>query len=601
MKIDHLFVQSFLGVVSVDVDTRQPVQLFCGPNGAGKSSLRDAIALALTADLGRVTLKKDSGQLVREGDSSAICEARTADGDAWGVTITADGKISDSMKGRPDDPALPYVLDAQRFAQLSATDRRAVLFGLMDVKLDGPAVAQKLADRGCDAAKVQRVLPMLRAGFTAAADEARSQGTAAKGAWRAITGETYGAVKAATWKAPAVVFSPENMEAAQRSLAAVDAGIAQAQGSLGALESVAKTVAEARSKLVGLKDTAAQLARRQVKLQHDEKALKEAQDALDAAAAKAGSAPRVGLVHDLARSVHALLELGAVDRDSVVGQDADNALQAYEEQHGSLNTAVGDSTAQQRVPELTKARDLLASAVRNSMRDVRASEEAAGQVKLLEEQIASAGRADTADLDIARQQLATAQAERKTNVEALDKLRAAKAAADGAAQKTAQAAKHHADVEAWGRIAAALAPDGIPAELLAAALGPINQRLEQSSQDAQWWQVRIGEDMAITYGGRPYALISESEQWRCDAMLAEAVAQISGTRLLVLDRFDVLDLPGRSDLIAWLDVLADNGEIDTALIFGTLKALPSGLPATFGAHWLQAGALVDAEQQKEAA
>lgn len=599
MKIDHLFVQSFLGVFNVDVDTPQRVQLFCGPNGAGKSSVRDAIALALSADLGRVTLKKEAGQLVREGDSSAICEARTADGDAWGVTITASGKITDSMKGRPDDPALPYVLDAQRFAQLSATDRRAFLFGLMEVKLDGPAVAQKLADRDCDATKVQRVLPMLRAGFTAAADEARSQATAAKGAWRAITGETYGAVKAATWKAQAVVFSGATMDAAQRSLAAIDVGIAQAQQDLGALEATGRAVADAQQKLVGVRETAAQLVRRQVKLQHDEKALKEAQDALDAAAAKAGSAPRLGLLHDLARSVHALLELGAVDRDSVVGQDAERALAAYQDQHGTLNAAVGDTQAQQRVPELTKARDLLASAVRNSMRDVRASEEAAGQVKLLQEQIDKAGKVDDMALSEARKRLATALAERKTTVEALDKLRAAKAAAEGADAKTAQAAKHHADVEAWDRIAAALAPDGIPAELLAAALGPINQRLEQSSQDAQWWQVRISDDMAITYGGRPYALISESEQWRTDAMLAEAIASQSGHRLLLLDRFDVLDLQGRADLIAWLDVLADAGEVDSVFLFGTLKARPAGLPDSIGVHWIEGGTA--AQPLKEAA
>ena len=107
---------------------------------------------------------------------------------------------------------------------------------------------------------------------------------------------------------------------------------------------------------------------------------------------------------------------------------------------------------------LTQARDLMASAVRNSMRDVKASEEAASQIQLLEQQVAAAGQADTAGIDVARQQLATAQAERKACTETIDKLRTAKAAAEGAAQKTAQAAKHHADVEGWDAIAQALAP-----------------------------------------------------------------------------------------------------------------------------------------------
>lgn len=599
MKIEHVYISSFLGIQALDIQTSTPITLICGPNGAGKSSCRDGIKLALTADLGRVSLKKDAGQLVRTGDSQAICEVRDADGDAWAVTITAAGKIADSQKGRQTDTTLPYVLDAQRFAQLDATERRAFLFGLMGVKLDGAAVAAKLAERGCDAAKAARIAPMLRAGFPAAADDAKAQATAAKGAWRAITGETYGAVKAASWKAPAVEFSPQAMEAAQRSLAAVDAAIAQAQGNLGALESIGKTVADAREKVGTLKETAAQLVRRQVKLQHDEKALKEAQDALDNAAAKAGSAPRVGLVHDLARSVDALMQLGAVDRDSVVGMDALQALDDYETEHGSLNAAVGDTVAQGRLPALTQARDLMASAVRNSMRDVKASEEAASQVQLLEQQIAAAGKADTAAIDIARQHLATAQAERKACTEAIDKLRTAKAAAEVAALKTTRAAEHHADVEGWDAIAQALAPDGIPAELLSAALGPINARLAQSAADAQWPEVVIGADMAITYGGRQYILISESEQWRADAMLAEAIASQSSWRLLLLDRFDCLDLQGRSDLIAWLDVLADAGEVDSVFLFGTLKAEPTGLPASIGTHWIDSG--MAAQPLKEAA
>lgn len=76
-----------------------------------------------------------------------------------------------------------------------------------------------------------------------------------------------------------------------------------------------------------------------------------------------------------------------------------------------------------------------------------------------------------------------------------------------------------------------------------------------------------------------------------DPLLAEAIAFLSGTRLLVLDRFDVLDLQGRGDLLAWLDILASDGEIDTALIFGTLKAAPSNLPETVAAHWIENGVL----------
>ena len=168
-------------------------------------------------------------------------------------------------------------------------------------------------------------------------------------------------------------------------------------------------------------------------------------------------------------------------------------------------------------------------------------------------------------------------------------------AADQAKQKTADAARHHADVEAWESIADALSPNGIPAELLSEALTPMNDALAGHAESARWPRVAIESEMEITADGRAYGLLSESEQWRCDAMLAAAIAQLSDVRLLVLDRFDVLDVASRGDLVIWLDDLAVAGDIDTALIFGTLKTLPSNLPSTIDAHWLHAGRVVQLE------
>ncbi len=126
-------------------------------------------------------------------------------------------------------------------------------------------------------------------------------------------------------------------------------------------------------------------------------------------------------------------------------------------------------------------------------------------------------------------------------------------------------------------------------ELLAEALRPINDRLRHSAELTGWMQPVIGADMTVTADGRPYALLSESEQWRVDAMLTEAIAQLSGLRLLVLDRLDVLDLPGRSQALAWMYELAAAGELDTAILLATLKALPTNLPVAFRCHWLSGG------------
>ena len=144
-------------------------------------------------------------------------------------------------------------------------------------------------------------------------------------------------------------------------------------------------------------------------------------------------------------------------------------------------------------------------------------------------------------------------------------------------------------MQQWETIAAALAPDGIPSQMLGEALGPVNGRLVDSAFETGWPNAHITADMEICADGRPYALLSESERWRVDAMIAETIAHLSGEKVLVLDRVDVLDLHGREDLLFWLDDLASSGEIDTCLLFATLKAIPAKLPERAEAVWIENG------------
>ncbi|SEN55244.1 hypothetical protein SAMN05216325_12351, partial [Nitrosomonas marina] len=171
-----------------------------------------------------------------------------------------------------------------------------------------------------------------------------------------------------------------------------------------------------------------------------------------------------------------------------------------------------------------------------------------------------------------------------------------------------KAKKLHQDIMEWLAIADALSPSGIPGELLKTALKPINDRLKSNAMASWMLHPVIDSEMNITAtkdGGSlsiPYALLSESEQWRVDAMIAEAISHISGTKTLVLDRFDVLDLGNRSSLIYWLDELAQAGELDSCIIFGTMKKKPVSLPETITAYWVENGEVVaDDAQSQEAA
>lgn len=601
MRFATITVENFLGVSSAQLELSSAIVLIAGLNAAGKSSVRDAVALALTGDLGRVSLKKEAGQLVHGDKTAAFCEVVDGDGDVRSVTITAAGKMTETRPG-PADPMFAYVLDAQLFARMDETARRKFLFGLMGVKMAPAEIKSRLMDRlypkGCnetDMIRIDRVVPLLRAGFEAASAEAKTRATTAKGAWRAITGETYGKVKADMWRAALPAFDQAQLTAAQAATAAADEKVSAAQRQLGALQAEKKTHDEQLAKVAGLTETAAKLERAKVVVQRAETELLTWQADLAALKARAGAGPRAGLVHDLAKAVDYLIGFAPVGDQSQDELDAQAALDAYEREHGAIGAA-GDPEAAAKIPAAETSCNLYRTAIANGKRDQAAAERAAEDLKMI-----SASTWTAAPLTLANDLLVAAQLEKKAAFDKLDALRLAKTAADGATKKTTEAGSHHADVVAWDAIGDTLSPDGIPADLLSEALQPINNRLEQSAADAEWLQVAIGADMRITSAGRPYALLSESEQWRVDAMVAESIAFLSGTRLLVLDRMDVLDPTGRSDLFAWLDVLAASGEIDTALVFGTLKALPADLPATVSGHWIENGVVANHQLLKEAA
>lgn len=594
MRITNITAENFLGIRRASVAIDRPVVLFAGPNAAGKSSLQEAVRMALCGETVRVKLKKEYQQLVHGQAKNGFAEVGVVVGDIVGSAsiILPSGKAGATDYSAP--AALPLVLDAQRFARMTADDRRKFLFALMGVKMDAASIKARLLARDCNVEKVDRVMPLLRAGFEAASKDAKAKATEAKGAWRQITGEAYGDVKAESWRAPVPAFDAKAAAELATELQHLDVAIEQWLTEAGKLENEQTRRGQQQTRLATLREAAGLLGRRETKLAVDEAELQRLDAEIDKAQAAAGGAPRVGLVHDLARALHGLLDDGKPctvrPGDDPRIDAANEALNQYEDQHGSLSAAAtGDPAAAARLPALRQARTTCASAVTNDKRDIDASRAAAAEAASIEADLAETF--DAAALANAREQLADLKRQRAEKAQQAETLKSIKAAVEAADAKTKQAAEAHFTVLQWDAIGDALAPSGIPAELLNDALGPLNERLQTSAESAYWPRVSVDGDMQITSGeaGRPYHLLSESEQWRCDAMLAEAVSHLSGLRLLVLDRFDVLDLQGRSDLLGWLDFLAQSGEIDTALIFGTLKAQPLSLPDAVASVWVADG------------
>lgn len=582
MRINRITTENFQGARAVDLDLRTPATLIAGLNGAGKSSIAEAVRLALLGTPERVGLKKEYGALVSDG---AKLGAVTLDLDEGSVGVSLPKGAQSGEDLVPQSPALPFVLAPERFAAAKPDERRSLLFALTETNVKADEIERRLLARGCAAPLVTQIKPILRTGFAGGAEFAKGQATEAKGAWKTATGEQWGSQKAEGWQAEIPPFDQTALDKARTDLTALDSRIDATAQSLGALEQKATAYAAARDQLAARQAKAARLPALRQKLEFDQEEHGKLAARVDALQAKAGTGPREGLVHDLARCLSQLWASEASKNVAFgIGLDIKEVLATYERQYGKIG-ATGDAEAAGALPKAIEARDLMARSVENDRRDIAAAEAAAEQLQGTTETEAI----QPADVEAVRAKVTALRAERKAIDERVQQLLNAKRAATSATERTANAAQYHQDVLAWSAIGDALSPDGIPGEILAEALQPVNDKLADLADLAGWRVPAIGADMVITFAGRPYRLLSESERWRVDALVGAALAEISGLRCLILDRFDCLDLPGRSDALGLVDALAVDGRMDTVLVLGTLKAAPAAPSDAFTVHWIDQG------------
>ncbi|WP_260474073.1 AAA family ATPase [Pseudomonas aeruginosa] len=554
--------------------------MVAGHNGAGKSSLLDAIAMAFNGQPRRVSLKKDMAQLVTEGAKKGEARVEWLDA-AYEVQVCGVALPTGKGSALTDSPFLPYVLDASLFASLDAKERRRVLFDLSGASTSPNQIAERLVAKGHAAALVEKVKPLLRSGFPAAVEQAKAYASESRGAWKAITGENYGSEKAVDW-APellATVVTEDQVAEAGKNLQLLEDDLAEAQQALGASKQARQAADGRAQRIAKLRELVDLEPRRRNKLTTDEQNQDEwSEKVMAAELASAGSVP-----HQPLTCPHCQ---GAVDLQAgtlVVHQPPEQ---------------IADAEAARRLPEY---REYLASAQRavaNSQRDLDECLAAAEQIKALEAESADAPSAEA----IANGEQAINEL-RQTRDASRAKLVALQEALEAAAQREASIAKAqaaHQDVVAWTGMVDALSPTGIPAEILADAIGPVNDTLKRLAGTAGWSPVQISADIDVTFGGRLYGLLSESERWRCDTTIALAIATISGLRLVLLDRLDVLDLPSRNQAIALMRAMTSDREIDSVIVAGTLKEPMAKTPEWLQAVWIDAGQLVDQQQQAAA-
>jgi len=548
--------------------------------------------------------------LVRDGTKTGGVIVRLENGNSAELELPA-GKVTTAgaLVNDLQLKALPLVMDAGRFAAMTENDRRAFLFDLSGLQCDSKNAGDRLVARGCDAKKVEAIAPLLRNGFPAAETEARTKVREKKASWKTVTGgETWGKDKAAKWQPAAL--PPESDKAAGRAENArqkageVERELSAAQQELGAARAELQRRQQAETEREHLAEKAGTINRFKSKLAHDEADLRQWEAKVEETRAKAGAAsvnpkaPGEYLLRGLAAVTDEFLVVAGNHHDiewpEGLFSRASAHLAEYKKLHGwpFKSGDQADPEAVARLPEHERALTLLQSAVANSKRDLAAAESAAAKLAELDSE-----KVDAIDLEVIQAKVSELGEKRSGWRADADKYQAIANQAKRNQEVIDQAAALHGDILAWSDIADALAPDGIPGEMLADAIKPLNDRLRATSMATGWDQVSIDAEMQIRVDGRLYNLKSESAKWRADAAIAEAIANLSGLRFIAIDRCDVMDTGNRLAFLKWLHGLAASGEIDTALVFGTFKSLPT-VPTTFLPVWIERGAIV---QHKEAA
>ena len=585
MKIQKLSVKNFLALESVEWDlSGAPIHLCIGPNEAGKSSLRDSLQVLLTGGQARGIKKhEEQAAFIREGAKAADLSLTWDDGQV--TTYHKTPKSPATTSGPvPSDQVMAIILsDPMAFLSLEDKARREVLFRLLPgLSPKGETIYQKLAvmipdfDQGSTIPHQMAGLAATQ-GFRAAEQEAITRRRIAKRARDESTVED---------PAPRATIGGVLRILPDIQVADVEAGLSKLrverdnlQKKLGKAEAQADKLPELEKELQDL-EAAPVESPAQGEIAEWEDALKINRPILadlerQAEALKPGKAPRfypelcpvfngtdvpcpksnqVGIPGDTAPDPEKVKKVGA-------------QLQEQREQVDRLSFGLLEAKNKQVDFDIyiRKVQDLTAKITKVKEQQLQAQDTAG----IAEHITAIDTRLQTGD------ELRDAVREfwRKKEV------------AEAAAVKLEVAEK---EVGLYDALAKALAPSGIPSQLIAEALRPVNDLLEVPSVYLfPGRDLALTEDLNIELSGSPYATLSKSIKFRVGVAFQYVLAKLAEARLLLIDEADLLDHSNRTALIDFL--LEIEPDFDTIIIFATSQeAKPSPIPE-IQIWWLESG------------
>lgn len=521
-----LSISDFRNVRRAEFDLGS-ITLISGENEAGKSSVCMAIGAALTQDPKPRGMPKAA--LVRDGSAIGVA---ALEHDAGSTTIAWPvGTVSTT--GTPLRCGA-FSAGLARLSAMRPDDRAKALQEALGAHPTIDDLRAALPD--APDAHIQAAWSAIKVnGWDGAHAAAKTKGAELKGRWREVTGEQYGSAKALSWKPAGLEDEDADLPIAELQKLAAEGRKAAAMAVVTAEQrkGAAKAIEEIRATLPALQEAA-----------------NAARGALTDALYQRANAPAVS--GDTGLPCPWCGNHVRVERDAKMGSGY-YRLEKFEE-----------AISKEEIVARTKALAALDAAVQEAQ---KASRDADGALA-------------TAEAELARNQklIDTPEPPDASGMEG----RASAAityrrAKDIAAMVTANAA-----------VVEALAPSGVRARVMGAALKRLNDEIFDFVAAAAEPDVAapmVSADMSITRAGRPYELLSESAQFRADVAIQVALAKLAGDPMVVIDRADVLDADGRNALFAGL--LAAGVPALVAMTFSAKRLMPD-LSAIGGrSYWME--------------
>ena len=522
-------IRNVVGIESADIALTDKIVLVAGLNGAGKTTILQAMASAAVGEweIRGADRKKQLALIVRRGAKEGVVLLEYPGGS---VRLTYPAGTMEQT-GKPLDLGTALGMGAVRFMSLSPEKRMAEMarrFAMSPSRkdFDGYWRANPLAGMDPDAKPGEPAREAIdklwadidESGWDAIHKRESSEVTTIQGRWFEVTGVRWGNAVRQEWAPVGLhrgeTYSADDARAAlrkakeeQQKIASVAAVGEAKRNNLAAtakmLPQHRKALAEAEAKQAGLDGEVETL------VQTIERAGEPVDPRRFPACPHCGGA--LHAKHE--RGVGIVVEKAPAERMSV---------EAYE-------AAV--ATRQALTATLTEKRGQRDAAVRDVFEYgalVRAAEAAEAELAHL----ADVPLLPADEIAMA----ATAVTEAEDHLERV--LRLTKAVALN---------------EAWERqtkIRDAIAPGGIRLSVVERRTSEINGTLAEIAAAAGMSEVQLDPaDATLSYDGRPYAMLSESEQWRVDFVMMLLIAKHEGTKLLLIDRLDLLHPQARPGVL----------------------------------------------------